>query len=320
MKEQERKKKIKINEAKRRKKSGYKKELKRFDPILKEIFSKAAGKIISLATGEKVEEKLEDITSEIEFVKSLRPDLLFRTKEKIFHIEIQVQHDKDLPERMLVYSLAIKEKFGQKPMQIVLFVGKGNPPPSFFRDEFTSHRFIVLDMKKIDPDEFLKSKKPEEVIIGILAGKFKDKPKIIEKVKERIVEIVKNEERMIKYIDSISFLAGLFDVRIKVKPMPIEVDIRKTFLYRWGKEEGKKEGKKEGLKEGEQRGIVKGLKEGLIKAILSGIELKFGSSKARQVRSLLVKINDMNQLEKINREVIKAKTWDDFVKVFRNRR
>jgi predicted transposase YdaD len=320
MKEQERKKKIKINKAKRRKRSGYKKELKRFDPILKEIFSKAAGKIISLATGEKIEEKLEDITSEIEFVKSLRPDLLFRTKEKIFHIEIQVQHDKDLPERMLVYSLAIKEKFGQKPMQIVLFVGKGNPPPSFFRDEFTSHRFIVLDMKKIAPDEFLRSEKPEEVIVGILAGKFKDKPKIIEKVKERIVEIVKNEKEIAKYIDSISFLAGLFDVKIKVKPMPIEVDIRKTFLYRWGKEEGKKEGKKEGLKEGEQRGIVKGLKEGLIKAILSGIELKFGSSKARQVRSLLVKINDMNKLEKINREVIKAKTWDDFVKVFRNRR
>ena len=39
-----------------------------------------------------------------------------------------------------------------------------------------------------------------------------------------------------KYIDSISFLAGLFDVKVEVKPMPIEVDIRKTFLYKWGKE------------------------------------------------------------------------------------
>jgi hypothetical protein len=29
------------------------KELKRFDPILKEIFSKAAGKIIAIATGRK---------------------------------------------------------------------------------------------------------------------------------------------------------------------------------------------------------------------------------------------------------------------------
>jgi hypothetical protein len=207
----------------------YKKELKRFDPILKEIFSKAAGKLISIATGEKIKEKLEDITTEIEFVKSLRPDLLFRAREKIFHIEIQVQTDKNLPERMLIYSLAIKEKFGQKPTQIILFVGKGNPPPSFFRDEFTIHKFIVLDMKKIAPDEFIKSDKPEEVIVGILAGKFKDKPKIIERVKKRIVEIVKNEKEIAKYIDSISFLAGLFDVKIEVKPMPIQVDIKENF-------------------------------------------------------------------------------------------
>ncbi|MFZ8803925.1 MAG: hypothetical protein ACO2PO_13210, partial [Candidatus Calescibacterium sp.] len=167
--------------------------LRRFDPILKEIFSKAAGKLISIATGEQINKELEDITTEIEFVKSLRPDMVFRAGEKIFHIEIQVQQDKDLPERMLIYSLAIKEKFGQKPVQIILFVGKGNPPPPSFKDEFTIHKFIVLDTKKTNPDEFIKSDKPEEVIVGILAGKLKDKPQTIEKVKERIVEIVKNE-------------------------------------------------------------------------------------------------------------------------------
>jgi len=302
----------KIEEPQREKREENEKRIKRFDPILKEIFSKAAGKLISIATGEKINQKIEDITSEIEFVKSLRPDMIFRAGEKIFHIEIQAQQDKDLPERMLIYSLAIKEKFGQKPVQIILFVGKGNPPPSFFRDEFTIHKFIVLDMKKIDPDEFIKSDKPEEVIVGILAGKFKDKPQTIKKVKKRIVEIVKNKKEIAKYIDSISFLAGLFDVKIEVKPMPIQVDIRKTFLYKWGKEEG--------LKEGEQRGIVKGLKEGLKKAILSGVKLKFGPSKARQVRSLLVKINDTNKLEKINKELIRAENWEDFVKIFRNRK
>jgi hypothetical protein len=83
----------------------YKKELKRFDPILKEIFSKAAGKLISIATREKIEEKLENITTEIEFVKSLRPDMLFKAGEKIFHIEIQVQQEKTLPKRMLIYSI-----------------------------------------------------------------------------------------------------------------------------------------------------------------------------------------------------------------------
>jgi predicted transposase YdaD len=284
----------------------YKKELKRFDPILKEIFSKAAGKLISIATGEKINKELEDITTEIEFVKSLRPDMVFRTGDKIFHIEIQAQQDKDLPERMLIYSLAIKEKFGQKPVQIILFVGKGNPPPSLFRDEFTIHKFIVLDMKKIDPDVFIKSEKPAEVILGILAGKFKDKPKIIRKVKKRIAEIVKNEEKIIKYIDSISFLAGLFDIEIKVKPMPIQVDIRKTFLYKWGE------------KEGEKRGIEKGKQEGLKEAILLGVQIKFGKSKVKEVKTLLEKVEDLNHLKKIKRKIIEAKTWDDFVKVIRN--
>jgi hypothetical protein len=237
---------------------------------------------------------------------------------------------------MLDYFYAIRKKYGKTPTQIVLFVGKGNPPPTKFelKDEFgaqsLSFNFIVLDMKKIDPDVFIKSDKPEEVLVGVLAGKFKDKPEIIKKVKERIVEIVKNEEEIAKYIDSVSFLAGLFDVEIEVKPMPIEVDIRKTFLYKWGKEEGLKEGEQrglvkgekrgivKGLKEGEKRGLVKGLKEGLKKAILSGIKLKFGPSKARQVRSLLVKINDMNKLEKINKELIRAENWEDFVKIFIN--
>jgi predicted transposase YdaD len=289
-------------EKQKQKSREYRKELKRFDPILKEIFSKAAGKLISIATGEKINKELEDITTEIEFVKSLRPDMVLKAGDKIFHIEIQAQQDKDLPERMLIYSLAIKEKFGQKPVQIILFVGKGNPPPSLFKDEFTIHNFIVLDMKKIDPDEFIKSDKPEEVIVGILAGKFKDKPKIIEKVKKRIVEIVKKEKEIAKYIDSISFLAGLFDVKIEVKSMPIQVDIRKTFLYKWGKEEGLKEGKQEGLKE----------------SILRIVRVRFSSSKAKQIKKLLEKIDDIKYLKKIETEAIKAKTWDDFVRVFRN--
>jgi predicted transposase YdaD len=58
-------------------------------------------------------------------------------------------------------------------------------------------------------------------------------------------------------------LAGLFDIEIKLKPMPIQVDIRKTFLYKWGKEEGLKEGEQRGIEKGKQEG----LKEGLRKAI-----------------------------------------------------
>jgi predicted transposase YdaD len=294
----------KIEKQKREKRKKYQKELKRFDLILKEIFSKAVGIIFWLATGQKIEGKAKVLPAEIRFVKSFYPDILIEIGGKIIHIEIQVQQDKTFPERMLDYFYAIRKKYGKTPTQIVLFAGKGNPPPTKFelKDEFQmqnlSFNFIVLDMKKIAPDVFIKSDKPEEVIVGILAGKFKDKPEIIKKVKERIVEIVKDEKEIAKYIDSISFLAGLFDIKIEVKPMPIEVDIKKTFLYKWGE----KEGKQEGLKE----------------AILLGTQIKFGKSKVKEVKNLLGKIDDLNLLKKIKRKIIEAKTWDDFVRIFRN--
>jgi len=101
-----------------------------------------------------------------------------------------------------------------------------------------------------------------------------------------------------KYSETIS--------EINLKPMPIQVDIRKTFLYKWGKEEGLKEGKQEGLR------------EGLKKAILLDAEAKFGISKAKQIKKLLDKINEINRLEKIKREVIRTESWENFVKSIKN--
>jgi predicted transposase YdaD len=288
----------------------YKKELKRFDTILKEIFSEAIGTIYYLAIGRKIGKKVKVISAEIRLVKTFRPDILVEANGEIIQVEIQAQQDKTLPKRMFRYYYAILEKYKKEPTQIVLFVGKGNPPPSEYKTPKLTLKYKVLDMKKIDPDVFIRSKKPGEVILGILAGKFKDKPKIIRKVKKRIVEILKNEEKIIKYIDSISFLAGLFDIEIRVKPMPIQVDIRKTFLYKWGEKEGEKRGFEKGKQEGKQ--------EGLKEAILLGVQIKFGKSKTKEVKTLLEKVDDVNYLKKIKRKIIEAKNWDDFIKVFGN--
>jgi flagellar biosynthesis/type III secretory pathway protein FliH len=235
---------------------------------------------------------------------------------------------------MLLYSVVIEEKFGKEPVQIVLFVGKGNPPPSYFKSEFKFLKFKVVDWKKIDPDEFLRSDKPEEVVLGVLAGKYREKPEVFKKVIRKISKIIKNKKELLKYMEEISFLGSLFDVEIKAEPMPIQIDIRKTLFYKWGEKEGEKRGILKGLKEGEKRGIVKGLekgekrgilkglKKGLIKglkkAIFLDIQLKFGSSKAKQIKNLLDKINDINRLEKIKKEVIRAKSWEDFIKVLKN--
>jgi flagellar biosynthesis/type III secretory pathway protein FliH len=75
-------------------------------------------------------------------------------------------------------------------------------------------------------------------------------------------------------------------------------------------------GKREGLKGGREE--KKGKQEGLKEAILLAVQLKFGKSKIKEVKTLLEKMDDLNRLKKIKRKIIEAKTWDDFVKVFRN--
>jgi hypothetical protein len=47
-------------------------------------------------------------------------------------------------------------------------------------------------------------------------------------------------------------------------------------------------------------------------------EAKFGISKARQIKKLLDKINEINRLEKIKREVIRAENWENFAKSIKN--
>jgi hypothetical protein len=86
-------------------------------------------------------------------------------------------------------------------------------------------------------------------------------------------------------MENISFLAGLFDVDIKLEGMPIEIDIRKTFLY--------KAGKQEGLEGGEQKELKEGLLKGLTDAVLMDIQVKLGRQQANQVKNLLGKIDDI---------------------------
>jgi hypothetical protein len=50
----------------------YKKELKRFDAILKEIFSETIGMIYYLAIGKKIGKKVKVISAEIRLVKTFR--------------------------------------------------------------------------------------------------------------------------------------------------------------------------------------------------------------------------------------------------------
>jgi hypothetical protein len=60
-------------------------------------------------------------------------------------------------------------------------------------------------MKKINPDVFIRNRKPEEVIVGISAGKYKQKPEVFSKVVKRFQRLSKNLGRIHKISQKFKF-------------------------------------------------------------------------------------------------------------------
>ena len=178
-----------------------------------------------------------------------------------------------------------------KPViQIVIWLGKGNPPPSEYKTKTTVHRYFVVDMKNVPPDVFLKSTNPYEVILALVSGKSPGKalPQVISKLSK----ILKTKKELLRFIEEIEILAKLFDFGLNFDMIKEKIDIRETNLFKIGE------------------------KEGLQKAILIAVEVKFGKDKAELIKKKVEKIENIRKLESLHKKVIKAEKWSEVQKIF----
>jgi hypothetical protein len=53
-------------------------------------------------------------------------------------------------------------------------------------------------MKRIDPDVFIRSRKPYEVVVGVLAGKYREKPRAFRKVMKKDFGDCQKQKRTFK--------------------------------------------------------------------------------------------------------------------------
>ncbi len=296
------------------------KKIARLDPVLKEIFQKSISEIIKLITSQKPQ-KISYLPEELRFVKQMRTDLLLSVKTKagshIFHFEIQNYPDKLIPEKMLLYKIAIKSKYKTEPEQFLLWFGKGNPPKASYKDKSTLHRFRVIDMRKLGLKRFLGSQNTYFVLLGIVSARSKND---IELIKDRIRFLVRDEDERREVMKNLILVSDMLKIKIAREMIPkIEIPVEKTTFYKIGFEEGKKAGEERGKLKGRREGVREGIKEGLKEAILLDFELKFGNgelrkSKANELKKLLSKIDDIKKLRKIKKAIFSAGDPDEFIR------
>ncbi len=299
---------------------------RKFDPILKEIFMNSVGAILTLVGIPPREmREIKVLPTEIRITKTLRLDILTEIPSFIVHFEIQNFPDPRLPRRMFLYYVSIelwqereveqgrrREEEIKPIVQVVIWLGRGKPPPAEYRTTTTLHRYHVIDMRKVSPDVFLRSDNPYEVMLALLAGRSVVRRKgkvgrrkkqewteeVLSKVIRRLRELAKTEKELLKYIEEIEVLGDLFGLNVEVKDMiKGEIDITKTSLFR--------EGEKRGRREGE----IKGLRD----AILLAVQLRFGRRKTKVIKGKISNIDDIKRLREIYMCVLKAGNWEELL-------
>ena len=118
----------------------------------------------------------DELPDDIQHTKERRPDLLKKVTDNtgrtyVLHIEYQAKNDMDMVYRMAEYSIMLQWKYRLPVKQYVIFIGMGKlRMPQHISTENFQFRYQLLALSAIDYKIFLKSDKPEEKLLAILAN------------------------------------------------------------------------------------------------------------------------------------------------------
>jgi predicted transposase/invertase (TIGR01784 family) len=175
-------------------------------------------------------------------------------KDFIVHLEFQSTNDPLMVYRMAAYDYVTQNKYGgMEVASIVIYVGKRKLDMQnslCFKKNY--YEYELVDIRDIEPELFLSTENPKEIIFAILAGKDKKKRELIAKqIITKLHLLIPSESALLETLKDLEIISSLRGKRTEKlikkqrETMPIVIDIRKTLLYQEAKGEGKTEGRYE---------------------------------------------------------------------------
>jgi len=223
-----------------------------YDKIFRENMEVALPGIIRNLLGNDIVSS-EEIPDDIQHTKERKPDLLKKIKDgdgKVFilHIEYQVKDENEMVYRMAEYKVMLLRKYKLAVKQFVLFMGRGSPRmPTEINEADLQYRYRLTALSEVDYRVFLRSDKPEEKILGILANFEDDGAELaLKNILIGVQASSAGDFAQSRYFKQLRILAQLRNLDIKF--MEAMKSITKYFkeerdpLYRRGEAKGKAEG------------------------------------------------------------------------------
>jgi predicted transposase YdaD len=235
-------------------------------PLLKSLASRIG---LNIERG-----KIEIVKDKLQYTIEREPDFLFKvchedpSEDYIAQFDFQSLNDLTMPDRMLFYRNMIKLVLKLPVRQVVFYLGND---PLEMSDTLIEpdlyFKYPLYDIRIFSSNSFLQSNVPQEVLLAILGNFEGETPdKMMEKILNRLQELVKRKKDFQKFafhlhvLSGLRKLQGIFQQKIKVMPLIYDIDIENDPIYL------------DGIQKGEKRGLEKGLEKGELKKATLTIE------------------------------------------------
>lgn len=256
-----------------KKQSSQQRQVNQYDKIFKENIEAVIPSLMEKVLGIIAVEQ-EELPDDIQHTKERKPDVLKKIIDDkgrtfVFQLEFQVADEPDMVYRMADYHLMLARKYRLPVEQFVIFLGSSKPTmAASLQTNRLTFSFPIVSFAELDYLIFLKSDKPEEIVLGILAN-FDPQPphKAIEQLLKRVQETTAGELTFNRYVNQLRILAQLRNRQ------PLLNDAMLTISQFFNEEDdvlfkrGERLGEQRGELRGEQRGEQK-TKEQIVKNLL----------------------------------------------------
>jgi predicted transposase/invertase (TIGR01784 family) len=217
-----------------------------YDRTLREIFQTIPKGIIKLLTGYEAKELLDTSFPKVEEKEA---DIIVKLENgDIFHLEIQLKDDKDMPRRMLYYYLLIEKVHKKIPKQMVLYLAEEKDKITHkIKNKNLNFTYEIRYISDIDCQTLIESDDINDNILSILCS-VKDINKLLSKLSKKLQKL--DEKRKEDYIRKLIYLfrlrPRLYDIinteNKEEFKMPFVIEKEIDPFYKEGIEKGKLEG------------------------------------------------------------------------------
>ncbi|PWK16632.1 hypothetical protein LV89_04894 [Arcicella aurantiaca] len=200
-----------------------KRQSNQYDKIFKENIEAVISSIMQNIL-EITAVSVEELPDDIQHTKERKPDTLKKiTDDKgntfVLQIEFQVKNEDDMVYRMLDYYGMLERKYKLPVKQFVIFLGADKlTMPTELNRERLKFSYPLISLSTLDYHIFLKSDKPEEIILGILANFKGENPEnALKQILIRVKETTEGDFSLNRYFNQLRVLAQLRNLELNLK-------------------------------------------------------------------------------------------------------